>query len=120
MDLCGQSRKEGTRRERYFMLVIDEYSRFTWVSFLKEKFEALEKFKIFKALNDNQIGKRLKAIRFDRGDFSSWDFKELYDKHGIKREYTIPGTPWHNGVVERHNRLVQQMARSMMNERNIS
>ena len=44
----------------------------------------------------------------------------MYDKHGIKREYTIPGTPQQNGVVERHNRLVQQMERSMMNERNIS
>ena len=38
---------------------------------------------------------------------------------GIKREYTILGTPQQNGVVERQNRTVQQMARSMMNEKNI-
>ena len=37
MDLCGPSRKEGTRRERYFMLVIDDYSRLKWVAFMKEK-----------------------------------------------------------------------------------
>jgi hypothetical protein len=49
----------------------------------------------------------------------SSDFKELCDKHGIKREYTIPGTPQQNGVVERQNRIVKQMARSMMNEKNI-
>jgi DNA-binding transcriptional MerR regulator len=49
----------------------------------------------------------------------SSDFKELCDKHGIKREYTILGTPQQNGVVERQNRTVQQMARSMMNEKNI-
>ena len=49
----------------------------------------------------------------------SSDFKELCDKHGIKREYTIPRTPQQNGVVERKNRIVQQMARSMMNEKNI-
>jgi hypothetical protein len=49
----------------------------------------------------------------------SSDFKEFCDKHGIKREYTIPGTPQQNGVVERQNRIVQQMARSMMNEKNI-
>jgi transposase InsO family protein len=48
----------------------------------------------------------------------SSDFKELCDKHGIKREYTIPRTPQQNGVVERQNRTVQQMARSMMNEKN--
>jgi transposase InsO family protein len=47
-------------------------------------------------------------------------FKELCDKHGIKREYTIPGTPQQNGVVECQNRSVQQMARDMMNERDIS
>jgi transposase InsO family protein len=76
---------------------------------------------VFKALTENQTGKRLKAIRYDRGgEFSSREFKEFCDKHGIKREYTIPRTPQQNGVVERHNRLVQQMERSMMNERNIS
>ena len=75
---------------------------------------------MFKALTENQMGKRLKAVRSDRGgDFSSRNFKEFYDKHGIKREYTIPRTPQQNGVVERQNRSVQQMERSMMNERNI-
>lgn len=97
------------------MLVIDDYSRLTWVAFLKEDFEAFEKFKIFKALTENQTGKRLKAIRSDRGgEFWSNDFKEFCDNHGIKREYTIPGTPQQNGVVERQNRSVQQMSRSMM------
>jgi hypothetical protein len=121
MDLFGPSRKEGTGKENYFMLIIDDYSRLTWVAFLKEKSEAFEKFKVFKALIENQTGKRLKAIRSDRGgEFISWKFKEFCDKHGIKREYTIPRNPQQNGVVERQNRSVQQMARSMMNERNIS
>ena len=76
IDLCGPSRKEGTRRQKYFMLVKDDYSRLTWVSFLKEKYEALEKYKIFKALTENQIGKRLKALISNRGgEFSSGDFK---------------------------------------------
>ena len=76
------------------MLVINDYSRLTWVSFLKEKYEPFEKFKVFKALTENQTRKRLKAIRSDRGGkFSSGDFKEFCDKHGIKREYIIPGTP---------------------------
>jgi transposase InsO family protein len=50
----------------------------------------------------------------------SRDFKESCDIHGIKREYTIPGTPQQNGVVERQNRSVQQMTRVMMSERDIS
>ena len=58
------------------MLVIDEYSRLTWVAFLKEKSEAFSKFKIFEALIENQIGRKIKAIRFDRGgEFSSRQFK---------------------------------------------
>jgi transposase InsO family protein len=101
------------------MLIIDDYSRLTWVAFLKEKYEAFEKFKVFKALIENQIGKRLKLRSNRGGEFSSWNFKELCDKHGIKREYTIPRTPQQNGVVEKQNRSVQQMATSMMNERNI-
>jgi hypothetical protein len=52
MDLCGPSRQEGTGKENYFMLIIDDYSRLTWVDFLKEKTEAFEKFKIFKALTE--------------------------------------------------------------------
>jgi transposase InsO family protein len=102
------------------MLIINDYFRLTWVSFLKEKTEVFEKFKIFKALTETQIGKRLKAVRsYQGGEFMSRDFKELCDEHGIKREYTIPRTPQQNGVVERKNRTVKEMARSMMNEKNI-
>jgi transposase InsO family protein len=120
MDLCGPSRQEGIGKENYFMMIIDDYSRITWVFFLKEKAEAFENFKKFKALTENQIGKRLKVVRSNRGgEFMSSDFKEFCDKHGIKREYTIPRTPQQNGVIERQNRTVHQMARSMMNEMNI-
>jgi transposase InsO family protein len=120
MDLCGPSRQEGIGKENYFMLIIDDYSRLTWVAFLKETAEAFEKFKMFKVLTETQTGKKLRVVRSDRGgEFMSSDFKELCDKHDIKREYTIPRTPQQNGVVERQNRIVQKMARSMMNEKNI-
>jgi transposase InsO family protein len=121
MDLCGPLGKEGIGKYNYFMLIIDDYSRLTWVAFLKEKYEAFEKFKVFKALTKNQTKKILKAVRSDRrGDFSSRDLKYFCDKHGIKREYTIPRTPQQNGVVERQNRSVHYMERLMMNERNIA
>jgi transposase InsO family protein len=68
----------------------------------------LHESKSFKALTENQIGKILKAVRYDRGgEFSSGDFKEFCDKHGIKREYTIPRNPQKNGVVERKNRSIK-------------
>jgi transposase InsO family protein len=76
------------------MLVIDDLSRLTWVSFLREKYDAFEKLKKFKALSENQTGRKLKEIRSDKGgEFLSRDFKEFCDRHGIKREYIIPGTP---------------------------
>jgi hypothetical protein len=84
------------------MLIIDDYSKLTWVAFLKEKTKAFDKFKIFKALTGNQTRNMLKAVRSYRGgEFMSSDFKELCNKNGIKREYTILGTPQQNGVVER-------------------
>jgi hypothetical protein len=120
MDLFGPSRHEGIGKENYFMLIINDYSRLTWVAFIKEKAEAFEKFKVFKALTETQTSKRLKAVRLDQGgEFMSRYFKEFCDEHGIKREYTIPRTPQQNGVVERQNRTVQEMDRSMMNEKNI-
>ena len=70
--MCGPSRKEGTGKENYFMLVIDDYSRLTWVTFLKKKSKAFENFKVFKALTENQTGRRMKEVRSDRGgEFSS-------------------------------------------------
>jgi transposase InsO family protein len=67
-----------------------------------QKIKAFEKFKIFKALHENQTGNRLKVVRSDRGgEFMSIDFKEFCDKHGIKREYTIPRAPQQNRVVDR-------------------
>ena len=65
MYLCGPSIQEGIGKKKYFMLIIVDYSRLTWVAFLKEKVEAFEKFKIFKDLTENQTGKRLKAVRSD-------------------------------------------------------
>jgi hypothetical protein len=59
--------REGTGGERYFMLVIDDFSRLTWVSFLREKFDVFEKFKKFKALAENQTGRKLKKICSNRG-----------------------------------------------------
>jgi hypothetical protein len=53
MDRCGPSRKQGTGGEHYFMLVIDDFSRLTWVAFLREKSDVFENFKKFKALAEN-------------------------------------------------------------------
>ena len=78
MDLCGPARTKKPSGESYFMLIIDDFSRMTWVAFLKNKSEALEKFRTFKALAENQTGCKLKCIRSDRGgEFTDYDFADL-------------------------------------------
>ena len=74
------------------MLAIDDYSRLTWVAFLKEKSEALENFKTFKVLTKNQTGKRLKVVRSDRGgELCSRYFKEFFDKMELRENTLFQG-----------------------------
>ena len=82
---------ESLDRSRYFLRFTDDYSRFSWVSFLKLK---LETFKKFKAFVENQSGKKLEAIRTDRGgEFLSDEFIVFCDENRIHRQLTEPYTP---------------------------
>ena len=71
-DLCGPTRTKILQGEYYFMLFIDDYTRMTWVTFLKEKSEAFEKFKKFKAKVENETNLKIKCLRSDNGvEFTS-------------------------------------------------
>lgn len=71
-DLCAPTRTKSLQGESYFMLFIDDFTRMCWVFFLKEKSEAFQKFKAFKILVENEIGKKLKCLRSDNGgEFTS-------------------------------------------------
>ena len=84
---------------------------------MKHKDEAFEKFKSFKALVENESDHRIKCLRSDRGgEFTLKEFFDFCEEHGIRREFSTTRTPQQNGVVERMNRTVQQMARAMMDE----
>lgn len=68
------------------MLIIDSYSRLTWIAFLRNKSKAFEKFKIFKALVENKMGWKIKCIRsYGGGELTSNDFSDFCDELGIKR-----------------------------------
>jgi hypothetical protein len=116
-DLCGPTRTKSTYGEQYFMLIVDDYTRLTWVFFLKEKSEAFEKFKIYKSLVENETDLKIKCLRSDNGgEFTSKEFIQFCENHGIKRQFSSPRTPQQNGVVERKNITVQEAARTMLNE----
>jgi transposase InsO family protein len=64
---------------------------------------------------ENEMDSKIKCLRYDNGgEFTSKEFMDYYSSHGIKRKFFIARTPQHNGVVERKNRTVQEMARTML------
>jgi hypothetical protein len=63
--ICGPTRKKSLKGKNYFMVLIDDYSRMTWVMFLKEKYESFEKFKSIKALVETKIDPKIKCLRLD-------------------------------------------------------
>jgi hypothetical protein len=62
-DLVGPTTIEGLKGERYFMLLVDDYTKMTIVFFLKNKSEAFENFKIYKEMVENEMDSRIKCLR---------------------------------------------------------
>ena len=102
------------------MTFIDNFNRRTWVYFLKSKSKAFDNFLEFKAQAERECGHYIKVHRSDRGgEYTSNSFVNYCRKHGIKKELTTSYTPQQNGVAERKNRTIVEMARSMMKEKGL-
>ncbi|GJY12285.1 putative ribonuclease H-like domain-containing protein [Tanacetum coccineum] len=99
----------------YCLVVIDDYSRFSWVFFLATKDETSGILKTFITGIENQINHKVKIIRFDNGtEFKNNDMNQFWGMKWIKREFNIAKTPQQNGVVERKNRTLIEAARTML------
>ncbi|GJY65976.1 zf-CCHC domain-containing protein [Tanacetum coccineum] len=103
------------------LVVVDDYSRYTWTRFLKTKNEAFEKFEILSRKIQNQLGSSIIAIRMNHGrEFDNEvQFRAYCDAQGITHNFSAPRTPQSNRVVERKNRTLQEMSRTMLNEQSI-
>ena len=112
VDLMGPTRVESLGGKRYIMVVVDDFSRYSWVEFLREKSKACEKMeKLCKRLQ-NEKGVPIIKIRSDHGkEFENAKFEPFCNEHGIRKEFSTPKTSQQNGVVERKNRIIQEMAR---------
>ena len=104
----------------YYVTFIDDYSRKTWIYFLKTKVEVFEKFKEFKALIENHSERRIKTLRTDNGgEYTSKEFEAFCKEAGIKRELTTPYNPQQNGVVERKNGTIMEAMKIMIHDQDV-
>jgi hypothetical protein len=120
IDVCGplQTYLGGCK---YFLLYIDDFSRMTWVYFLKQKREAFEKFNIFRQLVENEVKEKMGTLGTNNGgEFTSNEFKTYCTDNGIRRHLINVYTPQQNGVVERMNHTLLGIARSMLTFKRLS
>lgn len=119
-DLCGPITPASQSGKRYVLVFIDDFTRKTWVYFLKNKSESFETFKKFKVFVETEVGTKIKTLRSDRGgEFTSHSFNEFCEQNGIKRQLTAAYTPQQNGVAERRNRTLMNMVRCLLMEKNV-
>ncbi|KAK3037884.1 hypothetical protein RJ639_032114 [Escallonia herrerae] len=119
-DICGPIKPLSLGKSSYFLHFIDDYSQKIWVYFLKQKSEAFEAFEKFKALVEKESGYEIKSLRTDRGgEFTSNEFKAFYEIHGIHSPMIVPRSPQHNGVVEKKNQTILNMARTMLKSKSM-
>ena len=97
------------------MTFIDDCTRFCYVYLLKTKDEALHYFKVYKAEVENQLEKKIKRLRSDRGEeYFSNKFSEFCAVHGIIHKRTPPYSPQSNGIAERKNHTLTDLVNAML------
>ncbi|GKB45826.1 retrovirus-related pol polyprotein from transposon TNT 1-94 [Tanacetum coccineum] len=114
MDLCGPMRVASINGKRYILVIVDDYSRFTWVRFLRTKDEAYEA--IIKCIKSIQVrlNATIRNVRTDNGTkFVNQTLREFYENVGISHQTFVARTPQQNGIVERRNRTLVEAARTI-------
>jgi transposase InsO family protein len=102
MDLFGPVAYLSIGGSKYGLVIVDDFSRFTWVFFLQDKSETQGTLKHFLRRAQNEFELKVKKIRSDNGsEFKNLQVEEFLEEEGIKHEFLAPYTPQQNGVVER-------------------
>ncbi|CAM8977173.1 unnamed protein product [Rhodiola kirilowii] len=115
MDLYGPVNVVSRGGNRYILVIVDDYSRFTWTIFLTSKDETYPEFVSWLKLIENKLSKKLASIRTDNEtEFRNSQFISLCRSTGIDHNFSAPRTPQQNGVVERKNRTLEDMSRTML------
>jgi transposase InsO family protein len=117
LDLFGPSTYDTLGGRRYGLVIMDDYSRYTWVFLLKSKDETHKFFTKFDKQAEWTFEEVIKTIRTDNGsELKNYAMEDFMGEEGIKHEFSALYTPQQNGVVERKNRTIIEMARTMLDE----
>ncbi|GKB71162.1 retrovirus-related pol polyprotein from transposon TNT 1-94 [Tanacetum coccineum] len=115
MDLCGPMRVASVNGKKYILVIVDDYSRFTWVKFLRSKDEAPDFIIKFLKMIQVWLKVTVRRIKTDNGtEFVNQTLREYYEKIDISHETSVARSPQQNGVVERRNRTLIEAARTML------
>nr|GFB22075.1 putative ribonuclease H-like domain-containing protein [Tanacetum cinerariifolium] len=115
MDLCGPMRIASINGKRYILVIVDDYSRYTWVHFLRSKDEAPAVIITFLKRITVLLQSPIIIIRTDNGtEFKNQVLKVYFDSVGITHQMSSVRTPQQNGVVERRNRTLVEAARTTL------
>ncbi|GJX59052.1 retrovirus-related pol polyprotein from transposon TNT 1-94 [Tanacetum coccineum] len=115
MDLCGPMRVASINGKKYILVIVDDYSRYTWTLFLRSKDETPEVLKDFLTMIQRNLQAQVISVRTDRGtEFLNKTLHAYFKEEGIEHQTSTPRTPEQNGVVERRNRTLVEAARTML------
>jgi len=107
--------------KRYFITFIDDSSSFCYVYLLKTKDEVIHYFKAYKAEVENQLERKIKRLRSDRGgEYFSNDFDDFCVEYGIIHDRTLPFSPQSNRITERKNHTLTELVNVMLNTEGLS
>nr|GEZ36760.1 hypothetical protein [Tanacetum cinerariifolium] len=116
MDLCGLMHVESVNGKKYIHVIVDDYSRFTWVKFLRSKDEAPDFIIKFLKMIQVRLKVPIHRIRTDNEtEFVNQTLHEYYEEVGISHETSVARSPQQNGVVERRNRTLIEAAHTIEN-----
>ncbi|GJW70591.1 retrovirus-related pol polyprotein from transposon TNT 1-94 [Tanacetum coccineum] len=115
MDLCGPMRVESINGKKYVLVIVDDYSRYTWTHFLRSKDETPGVLIDFLTLVQRGLHAQVTTVRTDKGTkFLNKTLHAFFAKEGIRHKTSTARTPEQNGVVERQNRTLVEAARTML------
>jgi len=117
MDLFGPSRTTSLGGNYYALVIVDDFSRYTWTLFLESKSDAFSALKNLARRLQNTKSNNSGSIRSDHGgELQNEKFRKFYEKMGILHNFSAPRTSQQNGVVERKNTSLEELARTMLSE----